>query len=430
MEIGGNMNMNMLGHDHNNNSHISSSSRGQNGNNNTCLTNWDIWGGATSTSAAAAATNNSFYSPAAVTVAATTGASSSATCSEASAGGHAFIMGHPLQQQHSSFYGGGARSHYHPDPHLMCLKLGKRHYFEDHARAHAHALDDRHVAGLPVGVMSKRGRGGAAAAAAQQLYGSGATLALKVVPRCQVEGCHVPLMNAKEYHRRHKVCEMHSKASKVTVLGQEQRFCQQCSRFHVVSEFDESKRSCRRRLAGHNERRRKSSHDSLSRTSQEKGRFGYLSTPTGRALSLLSSRNTGFDSWVSPSDLSSRSSAALRELIAENRAAVLAGQLINSSEDRNWDSSSQNNHATEDLFCDHGQSWSNSVEPQQHQMFSDHNYQHGWDRFHEGSGAHLTLDLRQAPSPAYGFLPERGKTKAEEDQECDLWNSFHGASVV
>ncbi|XP_034203723.1 squamosa promoter-binding-like protein 7 [Prunus dulcis] len=139
-------------------------------------------------------------------------------------------MGHPLQQQHSSFYGGGARSHYHPDPHLMCLKLGKRHYFEDHARAHAHALDDRHVAGLPVGVMSKRGRGGAAAAAAQQLYGSGPTLALKVVPRCQVEGCHVPLMNAKEYHRRHKVCEMHSKASKVTVLGQEQRFCQQCSR--------------------------------------------------------------------------------------------------------------------------------------------------------------------------------------------------------
>lgn len=38
-------------------------------------------------------------------------------------------------------------------------------------------------------------------------------------------------------------------------------------RFHVVSEFDESKRSCRRRLAGHNERRRKCSHDSLARGS-------------------------------------------------------------------------------------------------------------------------------------------------------------------
>lgn len=30
-------------------------------------------------------------------------------------------------------------------------------------------------------------------------------------------------------------------------------------RFHELSEFDEAKRSCRRRLAGHNERRRKNS---------------------------------------------------------------------------------------------------------------------------------------------------------------------------
>lgn len=159
------------------------------------------------------------------------------------------------------------------------------------------------------------------------------------------------------------------------------------------------------------------------------GRYQYISSPTGRALSLLSTK-TNFDSWVSPPDLSSRSSAALRELIAENRAAMLARQLISS--DRNWDSSSHNNHAiaTEDLFGDHGQPlWSNSVESHQHHMFSDHNL-HGWDRFNDTSGAHLTLDLRQAPRPAYGFLPGRAKTKAEEDQECDLWNSFQGASMV
>ncbi|THU74203.1 hypothetical protein C4D60_Mb04t30890 [Musa balbisiana] len=64
------------------------------------------------------------------------------------------------------------------------------------------------------------------------------------------------------YHRRHRVCEAHSKAAVVIVAGLRQRFCQQCSRFHEVSEFDDSKRSCRRRLAGHNERRRKSSSDS------------------------------------------------------------------------------------------------------------------------------------------------------------------------
>lgn len=33
--------------------------------------------------------------------------------------------------------------------------------------------------------------------------------------------------------------------------------CSCVCRFHVLTEFDEEKRSCRRRLAGHNERRRK-----------------------------------------------------------------------------------------------------------------------------------------------------------------------------
>ncbi|MCO5552861.1 hypothetical protein L7F22_006379 [Adiantum nelumboides] len=78
-----------------------------------------------------------------------------------------------------------------------------------------------------------------------------------VVPMCQAEGCTADLSGAKDYHRRHKVCEWHSKASKAKVNNIEQRFCQQCSRFHVLSAFDEGKRSCRRRLAGHNERRRK-----------------------------------------------------------------------------------------------------------------------------------------------------------------------------
>nr|ATB56193.1 squamosa promoter binding-like protein 4a [Panicum virgatum] len=50
---------------------------------------------------------------------------------------------------------------------------------------------------------------------------------------------------------------MHSKAPLVVVNGMEQRFCQQCSRFHQLHEFDQQKRSCRRRLTGHNERRRR-----------------------------------------------------------------------------------------------------------------------------------------------------------------------------
>ncbi|KAM7267693.1 hypothetical protein ACFE04_009859 [Oxalis oulophora] len=77
------------------------------------------------------------------------------------------------------------------------------------------------------------------------------------VAYCQVLGCNKDLSSSKDYHKRHKVCEVHSKTAKVIVNGIEQRFCQQCSRFHLLAEFDDGKRSCRKRLAGHNERRRK-----------------------------------------------------------------------------------------------------------------------------------------------------------------------------
>lgn len=47
---------------------------------------------------------------------------------------------------------------------------------------------------------------------------------------CQVEDCRVDLSNAKDYHRRHKVCDVHSKATRALVGNVMQRFCQQCSR--------------------------------------------------------------------------------------------------------------------------------------------------------------------------------------------------------
>ncbi|KAK4842379.1 hypothetical protein QYF36_020575 [Acer negundo] len=90
------------------------------------------------------------------------------------------------------------------------------------------------------------------------------------VPSCLVDGCTADLSKCRDYHRRHKVCELHSKTPIVTIRGQEQRFCQQCSRFHSLVEFDEGKRSCRKRLDGHNRRRRKPQPDSLSFNS---GRF-------------------------------------------------------------------------------------------------------------------------------------------------------------
>ena len=66
----------------------------------------------------------------------------------------------------------------------------------------------------------------------------------------------------------------------------------------------------------------------------------YTLSSGGCALSLLSSRS---DSWLSPSDLSIRCSAALRELIAENRAAIMARQFVS---DRDWHN---HHHAVEDF---------------------------------------------------------------------------------
>ncbi|KAH9622272.1 hypothetical protein KSS87_001372 [Heliosperma pusillum] len=80
---------------------------------------------------------------------------------------------------------------------------------------------------------------------------------VSVVSVCQVQNCVADLSKAKDYHRRHKVCQIHSKSTHALVNNLLQRFCQQCSRFHLLQEFDQGKRSCRRRLAGHNKRRRK-----------------------------------------------------------------------------------------------------------------------------------------------------------------------------
>ncbi|XP_022759492.1 squamosa promoter-binding-like protein 7 [Durio zibethinus] len=415
-----------------NGGHMFMGNRGQTGNNNINLA-WDIrelnptttrfdWGSNNNTS------SFNLYATATSTTPSVTRAqtTSSSTLPEANTA-HALMylphqgnatLAHHLNQQHSLYTGDG--SHMHPDPHLVCLKLGKRQYFEDST-----ALTERHMAdGFSIGKKGKPyynnhgGDGGNAVvgpSSSTAMMGPPAT-----VPRCQVEGCHVALVNAKDYHRRHKVCEMHSKAPKVVVLGLEQRFCQQCSRFHVVSEFDDSKRSCRRRLAGHNERRRKSSHDSASRNSAQDnklmtGRFPYLSSQTECALSLLSPRA---DSWISPSDLSSRSSAALRELIAENRAAILARQLIL---DRDWH---LHHHAMEDLGEAHP--GSSSIAVQQHHSLPE---PHGWDRFPE-TGAQVTLDLMQASSSAFGMLSVRGKAKEEEEECSELWNSLEGTHVL
>ncbi|KAL5150895.1 Squamosa promoter-binding-like protein 7 [Glycine soja] len=75
--------------------------------------------------------------------------------------------------------------------------------------------------------------------------------------RCQVPACEVDISELKGYHRRHRVCLRCANAATVMLNGEAKRYCQQCGKFHVLSDFDEGKRSCRRKLERHNTRRRR-----------------------------------------------------------------------------------------------------------------------------------------------------------------------------
>ncbi|KAM0046449.1 putative transcription factor SBP family [Helianthus debilis subsp. tardiflorus] len=80
--------------------------------------------------------------------------------------------------------------------------------------------------------------------------------------RCQVSGCETDISELKGYHKRHRVCLQCAYAGSVVIDGESKRYCQQCGKFHVLSDFDEGKRSCRRKLERHNNRRRRKSTDS------------------------------------------------------------------------------------------------------------------------------------------------------------------------
>ncbi|KAF7152541.1 hypothetical protein RHSIM_Rhsim01G0105700 [Rhododendron simsii] len=125
---------------------------------------------------------------------------------------------------------------------MIGLKLGRRTYFEDMCAAGSSKT------AAPTSIIPTSS---AATARSSRVSNHGAQ-----APHCQVEGCHLDLKSAKEYHRRHRICESHSKSPRVVVAGVERRF-------HKLSEFDDKKRSCRRRLSDHNARRRRPRQEAI-----------------------------------------------------------------------------------------------------------------------------------------------------------------------
>nr|WPD49292.1 SPL-like protein 7 [Agave tequilana] len=98
------------------------------------------------------------------------------------------------------------------------------------------------------------------------------------VVRCQVPGCEADIRELKGYHRRHRVCLRCANAPSVVIDGEDRRYCQQCGKFHTLPDFDEGKRSCRRKLERHNRKRRRRPIDLVSIEEKEKGPQADLST--------------------------------------------------------------------------------------------------------------------------------------------------------
>lgn len=105
---------------------------------------------------------------------------------------------------------------------VMGLKLGKRTYFEDPCAGSNIKSPSSSASFTPSTTSVKKSR-----VYQQSLLSS----------YCQVEGCNIDLSTAKDYHRKHRVCESHSKSPKVVVAGQDRRFCQQCSRWCFFNFF-------------------------------------------------------------------------------------------------------------------------------------------------------------------------------------------------
>ncbi|KAI9195106.1 hypothetical protein LWI28_011737 [Acer negundo] len=114
--------------------------------------------------------------------------------------------------------------------------------------------------------------------------------------RCQVPGCEVDISELKGYHKRHRVCLRCANASVVLLDGESKRYCQQCGKFHILSDFDEGKRSCRRKLERHNNRRRRKSVGS-------KGALDKEPPGSSRSEDLVCDGDAGKDSLCISSQL-------------------------------------------------------------------------------------------------------------------------------
>ncbi|GFR41435.1 hypothetical protein Agub_g2123, partial [Astrephomene gubernaculifera] len=88
--------------------------------------------------------------------------------------------------------------------------------------------------------------------------------------QCRVPGCTSDLSRDLAYFRKYRICREHLKSPVLMVEGVPSRFCQQCSRFHHIREFDGPQRTCRMML----ERLRLKRHSGKAAVGGKGGRGG------------------------------------------------------------------------------------------------------------------------------------------------------------
>ncbi|KAG7667575.1 hypothetical protein Ndes2437B_g08220 [Nannochloris sp. 'desiccata'] len=117
--------------------------------------------------------------------------------------------------------------------------------------------------------------------------------------QCQVEGCRIALPKRRAYHKRYRICNYHATLSQMVLEGRHMRFCQQCGRFQLLSEFEGDKRSCRAKLDLHNARR-KQAREAASRprylddanSSSPRKLQNSKNMPTGLQMTSVTHRST------------------------------------------------------------------------------------------------------------------------------------------
>ena len=72
--------------------------------------------------------------------------------------------------------------------------------------------------------------------------------------RCTIDNCGEPCVSV--YCRRYHTCRAHIEALHVVRNGEECRFCQRCSSFQPVGDFDGARHTCRDALSAYNAARR------------------------------------------------------------------------------------------------------------------------------------------------------------------------------